>query len=788
MIGSNIDKAMERLDQMDKVRNQFSAMSFESFLEMLVRSPRQVLRNIFQFFHDMVKAHIGEGYDEYQDDPESIGFRDYDCTRLFVEGSDNPFFADRLFANRLVRLVENLRRGSQQNKIYIFDGPPGCGKSTFLNNLLRKFEEYANTDDGLRLEVNWRLDRKLLGDHSAHPQGPLIEKLHRLLGEAEEWEESEGGADEGKAAWRERQPGKADNSYLHGAYVEVPCPSHDHPILMVPRPIRRQFLEDLFHESDFLDTLLNEKEYEWVLRDEPCTICQALYQSLLDRLKSHRKVMGMVFTRPYVFNRRLGEGISIFNPGDVTTRRPFFTDPVLQRRINMLMHGAHQVQYVYSRYAQTNNGIYALMDIKQKNTGRLVELHNIISEGVHKVETIEESVSSLFLALMNPEDKVNIEGIPSFSDRVEYVNIPYVLDIRTEIKILLSVFGSHVKAHFLPRVLENFARIIVSTRMKTHSRALTEWLGSAEKYKLYCDKHYRLLKMELYAGLIPSWLAEEDLKRFNTKVRRKLLAESEAEGRKGLSGRDSIKIFSEFHSRYAKEGKLINMNMLYTYFTKVRKDLSEQIPTGFLDALLSLNDYTVLQQVKEALYYYNEERIAKDIQNYLFALNYDPGVTAVCEYTGETLVITEEYLAAIEFKLLGRGVGAARRKEFRKETQRKFTSKTLTQEMLLDGIPINKTGLFVQLRERYVYNLKEKVLDPFIENENFRRAIKDYGTEDFKTYDNRIKNEVTFMMNNLQEKHHYTSQGAKEVCMDIIDRGLVGKFNQEKIRPEPQTS
>jgi hypothetical protein len=192
--------------------------------------------------------------------------------------------------------------------------------------------------------------------------------------------------------------------------------------------------------------------------------------------------------------------------------------------------------------------------------------------------------------------------------------------------------------------------------------------------------------------------------------------------------------------------------------------------------------------VKEALYYYNEERIAKDIQNYLFALNYDPGVTAVCEYTGETLVITEEYLAAIEFKLLGRGVGAARRKEFRKETQRKFTSKTLTQEMLLDGIPINKTGLFVQLRERYVYNLKEKVLDPFIENENFRRAIKDYGTEDFKTYDNRIKNEVTFMMNNLQEKHHYTSQGAKEVCMDIIDRGLVGKFNQEKIRPEPQTS
>jgi len=55
--------------------------------------------------------------------------------------------------------------------------------------------------------------------------------------------------------------------------------------------------------------------------------------------------------------------------------------------------------------ALTNNGIYALMDIKDNNITRLLSLHGIISDGVHKVEHIEEKINTLFLGLVNPEDK-----------------------------------------------------------------------------------------------------------------------------------------------------------------------------------------------------------------------------------------------------------------------------------------------------------------------------------------------------------------------------------------------
>lgn len=252
------------------------------------------------------------------------------------------------------------------------------------------------------------------------------------------------------------------------------------------------------------------------------------------------------------------------------------------------------------------------------------------------------------------------------------------------------------------------------------------------------------------------------------KRRRQILAEADKEGCNGFSGRESIRIFNAFYSRYAQEDKLINMSMLIKYFTEIRKDLSKSMPEGFLDALVHMYNYTVLQEVKESLYYYNEEKISRDIQNYMFALNFEVGAVETCEFTGEKLEITEEFLEGIETLLLGPEVGSDERFSFREDTQKKYTSKTLTQEIILDGLNLNETELFQSLRERYVYHLKERILDPFLKNENFRRAIKDYGEEDFKTYDKRVRDQVTYLVKNLCQKYRYTEKGAKEVCIYVL--------------------
>jgi predicted Ser/Thr protein kinase len=497
-------------------------------------------------------------------------------------------------------------------------------------------------------------------------------------------------------------------------------------------------------------------------------------------LDSPSKALDMVFARSYKFNRRLGDGISVFNPGDRDPKTNVMTNPLLQNQLNSLLKDSNRVKYIFSRFAKTNNGIYALMDVKGYNQERFADLHGIISEGVHKVEDIEENVRSLFLALMNPEDREDIAEPQSFTDRVTYIKIAYVLDYNTEVKIYINSFGTKIERNFLPRVLQNFAKVIISSRLKLVSEGLREWIGNPEKYRLYCDQNLQLLKMDIYTGLIPPWLTEEDRKGFTARRRRAIIGESESEGEKGFSGRDSIKIFNEFCSTYAKNDKPITMAMLYSFFKKQRKDLSVFVPDGFLDSCVRSYNYAVLQEVKESLYYYNEEKISKDIQNYLFAINFEMGRIEKCVYTGEEVEITEDFFQAIERRVLGPNLSSAQHLSFRKDVQKQYTSSTWTQEMLMDGKGLCETDLYQSLHERYVHNLKEKVMDPFLKNDNFRSAVKDYATESFKTYDKRIREEVTFLMQNLIRKYGYTEQGAKEVCIYVIDNDLARTFGESQ--------
>ncbi|MBN1931028.1 MAG: serine protein kinase PrkA [Desulfobacterales bacterium] len=758
----DIKKAVQHLNLTMNEQGKQIPIPFSEFIKILAVKPHIVIRNIFQLFYDMLKTYMGEGIDEYPDDPESVHFVSYDCSKLFVEGVDHPFFADRLFANRLVNLVEALKLGAQQNKIYIFEGPHGCGKSTFLNNLLLKFEEYANSQDGLRYETVWRLNHEKLVNIRQYPTDPFYEEISKFLEKSDH-------------AWYEPS-NKYEDFYLTDDTIEIPCPSHDNPILMIPKAYRRSFFEELYSDVEFGSELFNEKEYEWVFRDNPCTVCSSLYHALVGRLGNPLKVFEMLYARPYYFSRRLGEGISVFNPGDKRLKETVLRNEMLQERINDFLKDSNLVRYIFSRYAKTNNGVYALMDIKACNTERLIELHNIISEGVHKVEHIEENVNSLFLALMNPEDKKNIKDYQSFLDRIEYISMSYIMDMNTEVEIYRNVFGKNIEAGFLPRVLHNFARVIISTRLKSKSEALEEWIKDPEKYRLYCDENLLLLKMEIYSGYIPVWLSEEDRKRLTAKRRQKIIAESEIEGKQGFSERDSIKIFNEFYSAYAKKDKLINMSMLCNFFTKSRRELNAMIPKGFLESLLRMYDYSILQTVKESLYYYNEEQIARDVQNYIFAVNFEIGASEFCKFTGEKIEIKEDFFNLIENRLLGAKIEKNQRMSYRKDCQKVYTTQTLPQEILLEGKPLKQTELYRLMYGQYVHNLKENVLDPFIGNENFRRAIKDFGEDGFNTYEKRIREDVRFLINNLCNKYRYTKQGAKEVCIYVIDNDLADKY------------
>lgn len=266
----DIETVLKQLSRTIVEREKGATLSYQEFIKLAAEHPEGIIRNVFQLFHDMVKSYVTELMDEYPDDPESINYVNFDTRKLFVENSDRPFFADRLFANRFMRHVSAMKSGARQNKIYIFEGPPGSGKSTFLNNLLLKFEEYANTEAGRCYEVVWHLDRRILARFKEQQVGAFIEKLSHLL---DEYELDPQEFSEAKSAL-----------YRGSDVVEIPCPSHDSPLLMIDKGQRRAFFDDLFQNDAFKWRLFTEKEYDWVFKDSPCTICSSLFQALAARL------------------------------------------------------------------------------------------------------------------------------------------------------------------------------------------------------------------------------------------------------------------------------------------------------------------------------------------------------------------------------------------------------------------------------------------------------------------------------------------------------------------------
>jgi predicted Ser/Thr protein kinase len=656
-----------------------------------------------------------------------------------------------------MKLAIDIRQASQNNRIFLFEGPPGSGKSTFLNILLQKLEDFTLLQEGSLYETYWRLDIARLGGFRRFER-----ELHKLALET------------GDADLVERLIStQMESEKLPKKFLEFSCPNHDHPVLQIPKSYRRQFLDELIPEEAFKEDLFNNKEFEWILKDKPCGICNSIYEVLTDSVGEPLAILNMIHARKAKFNRQFGEGISVFNPGDPIMDQPIY-NPQLQGMLNDLLK-TDAVTFIYSVLAKTNNGVYALMDIKENNIRRLMDLHGIISDGVHKVGHLEERIKTLFVGLINPGDKEHYEKVPSFRDRVITVSVPYVLDYKTEVLIYKNKFGDSVDERFLPRVLENVAKIIIASRLKRESTAIVNWLDDSEKYGKYTDKDFMLLKMELYTGVIPDWINEEDQKNLTTLTRREIFKAAKQEGKAGISGRQSLYLLNNFLNKFGNSDKLIRMDEVQEFYSE-HAEVKSWLPDGFVESLVNQYDYNVLQEIRESIYFYNKNQISRDIMNYLYCVNFEEGTKVQSIYTKDVIEITEDYFKNFEAIFLGVTSTKKMRESFRKDIQNEYVSKTLSIEIQVKDKKLNETEQFHALFEKYTKSLKENALAPYINNDNFRMAIKDFDTPSFRKYDSRLKKDVQHLLSQLISRFDYELEGARQISLYALDKNLPAKF------------
>ena len=149
---------------------------------------------------------------------------------------------------------------------------------------MQKLEEEANSENEQRFEILWKIDKRCLGN-------ALIKTVLLLV----------------NARTIRRESGRqcSGNSLS----------DHDLPILVIPKAYRMRYMQTLFEDDKISWPRLAQK-YEWLFNDRCCTVCESIFWNLFDML-GLEATLQMLYAQYYEFNRRLGKGITVFNPDDM---------------------------------------------------------------------------------------------------------------------------------------------------------------------------------------------------------------------------------------------------------------------------------------------------------------------------------------------------------------------------------------------------------------------------------------------------------------------------------------
>jgi predicted Ser/Thr protein kinase len=619
--------------------------------------------------------------------------------------------------------------GTQENRIYLFEGPHGSGKSKFLSILIKKLEEYSRMPEGTRYETVWRF--KMPENHK--------NDVHEF---------------------------------------NVVCPNHDNPILMIPKKERREFLSDII-ESPYLKMMLfNNKEYEWVFKKESCSVCSAIFDALYRKYGNIKQVLSHLWAQKYVFDKKIGKGITVYNPADTVVKMQEKTNSEIQKLLNIYFQDAESVFYLFSEYAYINDGMYCLMDLKLNNEVRLRNLHSIVTDKIHKVSRIEESIESLFIGVLNPEDEKAFQSMESFKDRIISLNTPYILNYEKELKLYHVKFGQNLTEDFLPGIVTSLAKIIVSSRLKIATlQSLYNFMKDKKsEYKDFLDANMLTLRTELYSDRFPNWIKPEHKNKVKPNFFKQLFDESRThkEGFFGISGRKSLNIMNDLVNistrQKEKYRRYIDMDVLIE-----RLKEEKEINVNVLNAFRNIYDFNVTQTVKTGIFQYREKMIENDIKNYLFGISQAVGFKGKNPFTQEVIKVTDEWINDLEKKISGLS-DKKELLEFRNQNLNLFSAVTLTHDIHLKKKKLEETKQFVDLQSNYVNLLRKDVFQHIGSPDKIKRAIETFGTEEFKIYDERIQIAVTKLLENLQKDKEYQRDGAIQISLYVINHELYKKY------------
>jgi predicted Ser/Thr protein kinase len=447
-----------------------SILSYEQYLQAFLEAPRRQARSAAQYLKD-VMDHFGV---EERDTPVGRVRR----WRLFDLAFEPEARAHRVAGQEevqaaLYRTLGTFVRSGRVNKLILLHGPNGSAKSSIVSALVRATESYSRTPDGALYRFHWVFpsERKLRGGGLGFgPRGP----------------------DEGELASFAHLDGEALDARLS-------CPTRDHPLLLLPRPERRQLLDERCRPA----SREGAAETDFVLSDaladgELCHYCRQIHDALLGAYRGDwLKVLRHVQVERFYVSARYQQAAATVEPQ--LSVDAGFRQITSDRSVGALPPALHALTLLepHGPLVAANRGLVEYSDLLKRPLEAFKYLLGTSESGRVSLEHFLLQLDVVLLASANEKQLAAFKESPefaSFKGRLELIRVPYVrrYSVEKEIydqQITAAAVGKHVAPHAtgvaaLWALLTRLKRPIPE-RYQGELRELVEELAPLEKLRLY---------------------------------------------------------------------------------------------------------------------------------------------------------------------------------------------------------------------------------------------------------------------------------------------------------------
>jgi predicted Ser/Thr protein kinase len=486
-------------------------MSFGEYFTLFSNAPARQVRSASQYLHDALDYFGTETVRSPRG--SATRWKLFDCP---WEGGRDSLMGQEEVQAAIYRLVSNFAREGRTNRLILLHGPNGSAKSTMVSCLQRALEHYSTLDEGALYRFNWIFPSQKI---------------------------SKGGIGFAGAGSLDGASPMDTYAYLDDEFVEAKIIDElrDHPILLLPRPRRKELIEELL--GDVIKEGFRPAQYivEGDLSHRNRQIFEALLASYHGDLA---KVLRHVQIERFFVSRRYRQAVATVEPQlSVDARSRQLT---MDRSLSSLPPALQSLTlYEYQgELVDGHRGVVDFADLLKRPLEAFKYLLGTVEQGRISLDVASLEIDTIFMASSNEGYLAAFKELPefqSFKGRMELVRAPYLLDYHIERKIyeahIRSFSGGTAQKHVAPHVAWVTALWAVLTRMKKpmpekYPKSLVELVA----------KLGPLDKALLYAGEMPneSFTAEQ-LKELQAGVE-KLARESDSypnyEGRTGASPRE----------------------------------------------------------------------------------------------------------------------------------------------------------------------------------------------------------------------------------------------------------